>query len=257
MMRLVLFLPLAAGLLYAQHSYSAADIEDGGRLYRANCLTCHGPDGNAIPSADLSRGKFRRTSTPEGTESELVTIIEKGIPHTAMPANSSINDFQAATIVVYLRSFADNPSRPSALGGDPARGKELFETKGGCLSCHRVKDSGSRLGPNLSDIGANRRTVELERSLVDPNTDAAPQNRMIRVVSKDGSTVTGRLLNIDTFSIQLLDSNENLRSFQKSDLRESAVLAKSAMPSYKDKLSPQELADVVSYLASLKGAPSL
>jgi quinoprotein glucose dehydrogenase len=164
----------------------------------------------------------------------------------------SINDFQAATIVAYLRSIAANPSRRSALAGDAARGKQLFENKGGCVACHRVKSAGSRVGPNLSEIGATRRAVEIERALVDPNADAAPQNRSVRVVTKDGSTVTGRLLNIDTFSIQLLDSNESLRSFSRSDLRESTVLQKSSMPSYKDKLSPQELADVVSYLASLK-----
>jgi putative heme-binding domain-containing protein len=252
-MRLPLLFLLAAVALSAQHSYSAADIEDGGRLYRLYCKSCHGPDGDALPNADLSSGKFRRTSTPTGTEDELLRIMEKGIPGTAMGPNESINDFQAATIVAYLRSFTANPSRQSALAGDPARGKALFENKGGCLGCHRVKTSGSRIGPNLSDVGANRRTVEIERSLVDPNADAAPQNRSVRVVTKDGTTLTGRLLNIDTFSIQMLDANENLRSFVRSDLRESVVLQKSGMPSYKDKLSPQELADMVSYLASLKG----
>jgi putative heme-binding domain-containing protein len=94
--------------------------------------------------------------------------------------------------------------------------------------------------------------VELERSLVDPNSAAAPANRMVRVVTKDGATVSGRLLNIDTFTIEMLDSNENLRSFVRSELRESSILAQSSMPSFKDKLSPQELADLVSYLASLK-----
>lgn len=247
-MRLPLFFVLSAAALLAQHSYSPSDIEEGGRLYRANCIACHGADGNALPSADLSHSKFVRAST----EDRIVTIIQKGIRGTAMVPNESINDFQAATIVAYVRSFATNPVRASALAGDPARGKELFENKGECLSCHRVKALGSRLGPNLTDIGVNRRTVELERSLVDPNAQAAPQNRRVRVVTKDGSTVTGRLLNIDTFSIQLLDANENLRSFSRSDLRESAVLDKSTMPSYKDKLSPQELADVVSYLASLR-----
>jgi putative heme-binding domain-containing protein len=243
---------LTAGALFAQHTYSAADIEDGGRLYRLYCTTCHGPDGNALRTADLSKGKFRRTSTPAGTENELVTIMEKGIPGSDMKPNESLNDFQAATIVAYLRSFAANPSLTSGLNGDPARGKELFENKAGCLSCHRVKNLGSRLGPNLTEIGSTRRTVELERALVDPKADAAPQNRSVRVVTKDGTTVTGRLLNIDTFSIQMLDSNENLRSFSRTDLRESTVLPRSSMPSYKDKLSPQELADVVSYLASLK-----
>jgi putative heme-binding domain-containing protein len=251
-MRLPLLLLLAAAAALAQHSYTAADVEDGGRLYRANCARCHGPDGNAIANADLSKGKFRRTSTPAGTEDELIKIMEKGIAGTAMPANDSFNDFQAATIVAYLRSFADNPTRSSALAGDAVRGKQLFENKGGCLGCHRVKNMGSRVGPNLSEIGANRRGVELERSLIDPNSSAAPQNRMVRVVTKDGATITGRLLNIDTFTIEMLDSNENLRSFVRSELRESSVLAQSGMPSFKDKLSPQEIADLVSYLASLK-----
>ncbi len=251
-MRLPLLLLLAAAGALAQHSYTAADVEDGGRLYRANCARCHGPDGNAIANADLSRGKFRRTSTPAGTEDELIKIMEKGIPGTAMPANDSFNDFQAATIVAYLRSFADNPARSSALAGDAVRGKQLFENKGGCLGCHRVKNMGSRVGPNLSEIGANRRSVELERSLLEPNSAAAPQNRMVRVTTKDGATITGRLLNIDTFTIEMLDSNENLRSFVRTDLPESSVLAQSSMPSFKDKLSPQEVADLVSYLASLK-----
>ena len=109
--------------------------------------------------------------------------------------------------------------------GDPVRGKELFENKGGCLGCHRVKTTGSRLGPNLTEIGANRRAVELEHSLVEPTPPPAPQNRSVSVVTKDGTTITGRLLNIDTFTIEMLDSNENLRSFLRSDLSESTVLA--------------------------------
>ena len=84
--RFLLLSFFAAAAAFAQHSYTAADIEDGGRLYRANCRTCHGPDGDALSNADLSRGKFRRTSTPAGTEEELIKIMEKGIAGTAMPA---------------------------------------------------------------------------------------------------------------------------------------------------------------------------
>ncbi len=116
-----------------------------------------------------------------------------------------------------------------------------------------MQDTGSRLGPNLTLVGANRRTAEIERALIEPNAEAATQNRFVRVVTKDGTTITGHLLNIDTFTIELLDSNENLRSFSRQDLREFTVLGKSEMPSYKDKLSPQEVADMVAYLASLKG----
>ena len=78
-------------------------------------------------------------------------------------------------------------------------------------------------------------------------------NRSYRVVTKDGATVTGRLLNLDTFTIQLLDSLEQLRSFVKSDLLEHGFIDKSPMPSYRERLDAQELADLVSYLVSLKG----
>jgi hypothetical protein len=74
-------------------------------------------------------------------------------------------------------------------------------------------------------------------------------------VARDGATITGRLLNQDTFSLQLVDSNERLLSLDKSNLREFTILKSSSMPSYRDKLTGPEVADVVSYLASLRGRP--
>ena len=65
--------------------------------------------------------------------------------------------------------------------------------------------------------------------------------------------LSGRFLNQDTFTLQMIDATDKLMSIDKSQIRESTLLTTSPMPSFKDKLSPQELADVVSYLASLKG----
>jgi hypothetical protein len=95
--------------------------------------------------------------------------------------------------------------------------------------------------------------VELERSILEPDAEVLPPNRFYRVVTREGVTTTGRLLNLDTFSIQLIDTKEQLRSFAKSNLREYGFAEKTTMPSYQNKLNPQELADVVSYLVSLKG----
>ena len=76
----------------------------------------------------------------------------------------------------------------------------------------------------------------------------------MRVVTKDGSTLTGKLLNQDSFTVQILDiKDEKLKSVSKSNLREYTFVNNSPMPSYKDKLSTQELSDLISYLASLKG----
>ena len=240
---------LAAGVLLAQHSFTPADIEDGGRLYSNTCATCHGANGDRISGVDLMHGKFRRARIEDGDDG-VAAIIQKGIPGTAMPPNA-LTDFQAGTIVAYLRSVAAESGSVSGTG-DAARGRAIFEGKGACQTCHSVRNIGSVVGPDLTDIGAIRRAVQLERSLLDPDAEILAQNRTYRVVTRDGSVITGRLLNRDSFTIQLIDA-QGLRSFQKANLRESGFVEKSPMPSYKDKLSSQELADLVSYLVSLKG----
>ena len=58
-----------------------------------------------------------------------------------------------------------------------------------------------------------------------------------------------------SFTLQVIDPKEQLQLLDKSRLRDITVLKTSTMPSYRDKLSAQELADVVSYLASLRGRP--
>ena len=230
--------------VYAQHE-TAADLLDGERAFKASCANCHGPDGDQIQGIDLGRGRFRRPMT----DADLVRTIRTGIPNTSMPA-TQMSEEQASKIVAYLRSRAATVSA-SSLVGDAARGKTLFDTKGACASCHRVNGTGSRVGPDLSSAGATRSAAELQRALIDPNADVQPQNRFYRVTLKDGTTVEGRLLGHDTFTVQLLDSKEQLRSFTKSDLRE-ATFVPSPMPSYRTTLSAQELADVVSYLSSLR-----
>jgi putative heme-binding domain-containing protein len=124
----------------------------------------------------------------------------------------------------------------------------------GCLSCHRVDNMGSYVGPDLSDIGASRSGDDIRAALVSPGKDVRPENRSVRLVTKDGKTVTGRILNQDGFSVQIIDSSSQLRSFQKASLREFTIVTANPMPSYADKMSAQDITDLVHYLSSLKGS---
>ena len=131
----------------------------------------------------------------------------------------------------------------------------MFEGKGACATCHRVNGTGSRLGPDLSDIGQLRRAVELERVARRSGTPrCSPRTASYRVVTQGRHDDTGRLLNHDT----LHGADARLEG-AAAIVRESRICAsygfvdQSPMPSYKDKLNAQELADVVSYLVSLKG----
>jgi putative heme-binding domain-containing protein len=230
----------------AQHA-TAFDIEDGGRAYENTCASCHGPDGNLIAGIDFSRGVFRRPLSDD----EIARIILNGIPNTPMPPTPGMSDEQAARIVAYLRSLPQTFTATAA-AGDPARGEQIVTGAGECLDCHRIAGRGSRLGPDLSRIGFDRRAAEIVRSLLDPNAEVQPAHRFYTVTPKGGEPVTGRLLNHDTFTVQLMDADERLRSFRKSEL-EQFGFAESPMTSYRDKLDAQALADVVSYLVSLRG----
>lgn len=236
---------LAAGELPAQHA-TAFDVQDGKQAYENVCANCHGPDGDLIAGIDLGRGLFRR---PLGDE-QLVEIIMNGIPDTPMPPTPGMNEAQAEQIVAYLRANAATRSNVAATG-DPARGRDLFEGRGACLDCHRVNGVGSGYGPDLSGIGLQRRAAELEASLLEPDAEVQAANRSYSVTTADGEIVTGRLLNHDTFTVQLIDYDEKLRSFQKEDLRDYRFVA-STMPSYRDEFDTQEIADVVSYMISLR-----
>ena len=149
----------------------------------------------------------------------------------------------------------------SAKSGDPARGRAIFTGKGGCNGCHLAERAGGTVGPDLSAAGAIRNfgfgpippdVLALERAIVDPNAEMPPDYRVFQVTLKSGMVVRGILLNQDTFSVQMHDQAKNLRSFQKSELKDHGFLP-SAMPSYQGRLTPQEVADVVSYLLTLKG----
>ncbi len=67
--------------------------------------------------------------------------------------------------------------------------------------------------------------------------------------------MTGRRLNEDTWSVQIVDSNQKLVSLWKPDLKEYTVI-KSTMPSYNGKLTVDQRADLIAYLLSLRPAPA-
>jgi len=228
-------------------SYAPADIAYGAKLYDAQCTTCHGANGDGVGGIDLRAGRFRNAVTDQ----DLMRVITNGIPGTGMLAFR----FDAAEldgIIAYVRNM-NTFDRASVKSGDAGRGQAVFEGKGGCLRCHRVAGVGPRVAPDLSDVGAARSASSLQRSLIDPTGQMMPINRPVRIVTRDGRTINGRRLNEDTYTVQILDREERLLSLAKADLREYTILTASTMPSYKDTLSADEIADVVAYLLSLKG----
>src|SRR2546430_17242896 len=112
MTRALVLLLIAAALAETQeHSYTQADIENGGRLYQSSCAGCHGSNGDMVPGIELHRGQFRRATN----DTEIMRIIQSGIPGTTMPP-SSFSDAQAGALV-RVRRAARAASGPGTCGG--------------------------------------------------------------------------------------------------------------------------------------------
>lgn len=229
------------------HAYTSEDIQAGSGIYAARCAGCHGPNGETITGVDFRRGVFRRAVTDD----DLMTAISAGVAGSGMPSFR----FQPAEmnkLIAYLRAGFDMAEPPVKLG-DRARGQTFVEGKGRCLTCHRVNGRGVRTAPDLSDIGAARSPSSIQKSLLDPTGGIMPINRPVRAVMKNGRTIRGRRLNEDTFTIQMIDEEEQLVSLLKSEIRELEVGKTSPMSPATSTLTVDEVADVVAYLAALKG----
>ncbi len=227
--------------------YTRADVEAGQRLYSVQCQICHGANGDNIQGIDLKFGKFRRVSNDE----DIVRTLTTGIPGVGMPA-FSFQPPQLTAIVAFIRAGFD-PTSAAVRVGNMERGRALFDGKAQCATCHRVNGRGPLTAPDLSDIGSLRTLGTLQRTMLEPPASLQPIHRPVRIVTRSGETLRGRRLNEDTSTVQLIDDHEQLRSFVKADLKQYAIETVATMPSYKDRLSADETADLVAYLISLKG----
>ena len=233
--------------------------------FRVNCAFCHGlgaRGGGRGP--DLTRTKHHGNS-----DAEIFHNIHDGIAGTAMPAATSggigvgMSDEEIWQVVTYIRSV--EVKAPSQTAGDAAHGKELFHGALGCSTCHMIQGKGGRLGPDLSTVGASRSTDYLIESIRNPSRRLAqgileamkefPQEyESVSVVTADGTKLSGVVLNEDQFTLQMLDTREQLHPFEKSKLRSFEKRRESAMPAYDQKmLGDKDLQDLIAYLQSVGG----
>jgi cytochrome c oxidase cbb3-type subunit III len=235
-------------------------IREGVSLFRANCSPCHGLNaqgGGRGP--DLTVGHWVHGST----DADLFRTVTRGVPGTEMPANA-LDDSEVWAILAYVRSLT--PAKSEAVSGDPVKGKKIFWETAGCSTCHMVQGRGGVLGPDLSRVGEARSgdylidsirqpSKELSAGMLDPNNHYGLPlvYDTVTVVTADGHKIVGVAQNEDTFSLQLIDTNQHLQFFLKKNLREVTHERKSLMPAYsEDMLKPAELQDLVSYLEGLR-----
>lgn len=222
-----------------------AAIRAGRQLFANRCAECHGADARGFSGPDLT------ALWAEGTSDERVFgTIRSGVSGSIMPS-SSAPDAELWALVAFVKSIST--VEPAEAGpGDAERGGEIVQAR--CTRCHRVGDTGGSLGPDLSRIGAVRTRDALTRSIRDPGATVAAGFRPVTVVTAEGQRTRGAAKGEDAFSIQIMDTSQELRGFRKTDLTEITRESGSLMPTFTDARLPRaELDDVVRYLTTLRG----
>src|SRR6266496_4756302 len=228
--------------------------------FRINCALCHGlgaHGGGRGP--DLTRAQKKHAHS----DAEMFQIISNGIPGTAMPANGTngqgvgMTDEEIWQIVTYIRQ--QEVKAPAQPIGNASHGKNLFFGDANCSLCHMVEGKGGRLGPDLSSVGGSRTREALIDSVRNPSNKLAwglteatkefPQEyESVTAVTVDGKEIKGVTLNEDNFSVQVMDSSEQIHLLEKGKLRSFQKSRQSAMPKYAtDVLGDKDLGDVVAF----------
>ena len=227
------------------HSYTNDQITEGYGLYTDNCALCHGIEGSWVEGVDLSRGQFKSVVS----DHDLSQVILEGAAEGRMPA-FNFDDPQIDALIAYIRVGFD-PEGAAVQIGDVDSGQSLFEGAGECGACHRVNGRGPRTAPDLSEIGLARTPAALRRTLVEPSKAIWPIHRPVIALTKKGEAISGRRLNEDTYTVQLIDSQERLISLNKEDLVQFEV--REELTHQPTALSDEEVADLVAYMLSLRG----
>jgi cytochrome c oxidase cbb3-type subunit 3 len=277
--RLLCALATHAVLLFAVSAWAPAHAQDKNPLakdpdaaklgefeFRANCAFCHGlgaRGGGRGP--DLTRAQKKHGNS----DADLFRTVNEGVPGTAMPPNGATQQGVGMTeeeiwqVISYIRSVQVKVSAQPA--GNAARGRELFYGSAACGTCHMIEGKGGRLGPDLTATGSARSVDYIVDSLRNPSRRLAQgiseamkefsqEYETVNVVDDRGQKFQGVVLNEDNFTLQMIDTREQLHLFDKEKLRSLEKSRESLMPKYDDKMLPEkDLQDMVAFLLSAGG----
>jgi len=211
----------------------------GKELYQRFCIFCHGQygDGEGVTAPyidpkprDFTKATYKCRSTPSGSlplDSDLYDTITRGVHASGMPSWKPLTKQARADLVAYVKSFSPRfheepaataltiPPEPATSPESVKRGAELFQSMN-CWACHGKEGRGN--GPNASTL-----------------TDS--KNFPIRPFDLTSGT-------------QLKCGDSDAGIFR--DL--STGLDGTPMPSFASAMKPDQMWDLVHFIASLRDA---
>ncbi len=193
-------------------------------------------DQHALPQSTVSLAQLRRIQLH--ADPAIDALLEKNWGKIRAVSNDEVQ-----------KRIAALTKQIEATPGVVAAGKTVFVNN--CGKCHQFMGVGTAIGPNLSNAERTRLDVLLS-NILDPSGVIRPEFQSYVAVTNDGRVLTGLLAESTPRTITLLDPANNriviARDDLEGDLKASTL---SLMPEQLlDKLSAQDLSDLITYLQS-------
>jgi putative heme-binding domain-containing protein len=176
--------------------------------------------------------------------------------------NSPFGDQRQRALAAFPSPKLDPKKLPdiaklAKLHGNVERGKKFLAATAKndlqCMKCHTIHGLGGQIGPDLSQIGKKASRENLFESILYPSKAIADQFVTWNIVTKDGKSVSGLLIEETGEHILIRDANGKDTKIGKKEIDAREKDPKSLMP---DNLlafmTEDELVDMVEYLLTLK-----
>lgn len=188
-----------------------------------------------MKAGDINRGLMplpaRRNAARHGKEE---------IRALAQDLFGTLNDDRSAVVADYVEKIAK-------LKGDAGQGVKVFE-KAACITCHKIGDIGTEVGPSLADVKI-KHAEALVSDILDPNRVVEERWISQSVETTDGRTLAGLLDGADSAAVTLRMPGGAVASIPKTEVKSLTSTGTSLMPvGLEQVISPQEMADLIAFL---------
>ena len=134
------------------------------------------------------------------------------------------------------------------LAGNPEKGAGLFRQN--CIPCHRLKNEGNEVGPNLGSV-AGKPAGYLLTAILDPNQSVEARYTGYSAQTKNDLEYSGIIVAETANSITLRMAGGTDATILRNELKDLTSSGRSLMPDgFENGLDPQALADLIAYIKS-------
>jgi putative heme-binding domain-containing protein len=167
-----------------------------------------------------------------------VALLTKDLP----PEDARLDGVIAQRVEAFRAATADGAPRRA----DAAHGAQVFQQN--CAVCHRFRNAGGNVGPNLDGTAA-RGVHRLTEDILDPNRNVDPAFRQTFVETRDGQTFVGANVREQGETLTMTDATGKDVTVAKNAIKAQTQSRLSLMPpAFEAQLSPGDFNDLLAFL---------